>query len=66
MSVKENPDRKKKSKKARNNAGKKRKPYQQLSSSNHIRNYLGAQQRILDKGNNRKENDKETCIIVIN
>ena len=54
-----------KSNKSRNNAGKKRKPNQQPPSSNDIRNYFGAQQRIVDNGNNRKENDKKPCIIVI-
>ena len=49
-----------KSKKSRNNAGKKQKPGQQPPSSNDIRNYFGTQQQIVDR-----ENDKEPCIIVI-
>ena len=53
-----------KSKKSRNKAGRKRKPDQQPLSSNDIRNCFGAQQQIVDNGNNRRENDKEPCIIV--
>ena len=45
--------------------GKKEKSDQQAPSSNDIKNYFGAQQRIVDNGNNRWENDKEPCIIVI-
>ena len=47
-----------KSRKSRNNAGKKRKPDQEPPSSNDIRNYFGDQQRIVDNGNNGRENDK--------
>ena len=52
--VQEEPERQN----AKINAGKKRKPDQQPPSSNDIRNYYGAQQRIVDNGNNRRENDK--------
>ena len=54
-----------KSRKSQNNVGKKRNPNQQSPSSNDIRNYSGARQRIMDNGNNRRENDKEPCIILI-
>ena len=63
--VKEQEQQNAKSKKSRNNAGMKQKPDQHPPSSNDIRNYFGAQQRIVDNGNNRRENDKEPCIIVV-
>ena len=54
-----------KSKKSWKNAGIKWKHDQQPLPLNDIINHFGAQQRIVDNGNNRKENDKEPCIIVI-
>ena len=60
------PERKNaKSKKSWNNAGKKRKPDQQPPFSNDIRYYFGARQRIVDNEKDRRENDKEPCIIAI-
>ena len=37
---------------------------QQSPFSNDSRNYFEAQQRIVDNGNNRRENEKEPCVIV--
>ena len=54
-----------KSKMSRNNAENKRKLDQQPPFSNDIRNYFGAEKRIVNNGKNRRENNKEPCIFVI-